>query len=117
FDTKRYASVRSVLPIGWTLLYLWLFGLAFGGLQILALLLLLSACAIYALYFVNLGMWLSLATRSTVRAALLYCVCVLAFPAVLWGLLAAANKDLIESDFLDTGLYSNGCRLLPFWTI
>jgi ABC-type transport system involved in multi-copper enzyme maturation permease subunit len=116
-DTKRYASARSVFPVAATLLYLWLVGVVGGGLHLFALVLLLLACGVYALFFINLGIWLSLATRATVRAALLFCVCVVAFPAVAWGGLAAANQDLIRCPEFAAGLHQHGCGLVPPWTI
>ncbi len=115
--TKRYASLRSVLPVGWTLLYIGGIGIVFRGLHFLALPLLAVAAGVYVSFFVNLGLWLSLTTRSTVRAALLYCVCVTAFPAAVWGLLAAVNEDLVRSTTLAAGLTDCGCGLVPPWTI
>lgn len=64
-------GVGSILSIRWSALWLasiWLFGIFTGGLQMLAVPLLIGSWLIYAAFFSVLGLWFSLVCRTTARA-------------------------------------------------
>jgi hypothetical protein len=67
---KWVASVWSARPLGFFIGLVWAFGFVTGGLHAAALPLLLAAALIYAAFFATLGLWMSMAYHSTMRATL-----------------------------------------------
>jgi ABC-type transport system involved in multi-copper enzyme maturation permease subunit len=65
--------IGSVLSVRWAAVWLaaiWLVGFVTGGLSLLAIPLLMSACLIYAGFLALLGLWFSASCRTTLRANL-----------------------------------------------
>jgi ABC-type transport system involved in multi-copper enzyme maturation permease subunit len=89
---KGVASMLSVGRGWWFLGFLWAFGMLLGGLNVLALPLVLLAWVVYAWLAAVIGLWCSLQCRNTLRATVLTLLLVVVAgvgPLVLWSWLDA----------------------------
>lgn len=78
---KWLGSLLSVRVLGWGLLVVWSLGFVLGGLALFAYLLLLATWMIYAGFLASLGLWLSSACHTTLRATLFTFLAALLFVA------------------------------------
>jgi hypothetical protein len=65
---KWWGSVLSGRKLWWYLGIIWIMGLVTTGLHPIALLVLVFAWVIYAMFLASLGLWFSLVSRTTLRA-------------------------------------------------
>src|SRR5207248_3678222 len=89
--------------IWWLVAPIWVIGLVGGGLHVIAAVLLAVTCGVYAAFAVNLGLWFSARSSSTVRAAvgtLLGLVAVTAVPSALHVFFFAATAFVPFSNAL-----------------